>query len=131
MSDEFAWIREEISGLKGVQYSFKEEWGAERYHVLDQLMAMRGTNKDGHPILTLKCDAEKSEQLRAENPAIVPGYYMNKRVWISVLLEEERDKDLIRALIQHAYFQKRRISCQNINKQNFLTNLVKKFLFLL
>lgn len=27
MSDEFAWIREEISGLKGVQYSFKEEWG--------------------------------------------------------------------------------------------------------
>ncbi|GAB1501636.1 hypothetical protein VFC2064_23880 [Listeria monocytogenes] len=28
---------------------------------------------------------------------------MNKRVWISVLLEEERDKDLIRALIQHAY----------------------------
>lgn len=49
MSDEFAWIREEISGLKGVQYSFKEEWGAERYHVLDQLMAMRGTNKMGIP----------------------------------------------------------------------------------
>ncbi|EEO9618454.1 MmcQ/YjbR family DNA-binding protein, partial [Listeria monocytogenes] len=93
MSDEFAWIQKEISGLKGVQYSFKEEWGAERYHVLDQLMAMRGTNKEGQPILTLKCDAEKSEQLRAENRAIVPGYYMNKRVWISVLLEEERDKD--------------------------------------
>lgn len=35
MSDEFAWIQKEISGLKGVQYSFKEEWGAERYHVLD------------------------------------------------------------------------------------------------
>ncbi|EAC5439545.1 MmcQ/YjbR family DNA-binding protein [Listeria monocytogenes] len=103
MINEFAWIREEISGLKGVQYSFKEEWGAERYHVLDQLMAMRGTNKEGQPILTLKCDAGKSEQLRVENPAIVPGYYMNKRVWISVLLEEERDKDLIRALIQHAY----------------------------
>ncbi len=28
MSDEFAWIQKEISGLKGVQYSFKEEWGA-------------------------------------------------------------------------------------------------------
>lgn len=26
MSDEFAWIQKEISGLKGVQYSFKEEW---------------------------------------------------------------------------------------------------------
>ncbi|MCD2248118.1 MmcQ/YjbR family DNA-binding protein [Listeria marthii] len=103
MSEEFAWIREEISKLPGVQYSFKEEWGSERYHVLDQLMAMRGTNKEGEPILTLKCDVEKSEQLRAENLAVVPGYYMNKRVWISVLLEKERDKDLIRALIHHAY----------------------------
>lgn len=102
---EFTWIREEMTNLKGVQYSFKEEWGAERYHVLDQLMAMRGTNKEGKPILTLKCDAEKSEQLRAGNPAIVPGYYMNKRIWISVLLEEEQDKDLIRSLIHHAYVE--------------------------
>lgn len=102
---EFTWIREEMTNLKGVQYSFKEDWGAERYHVLDQLMAMRGTNKEGKPILTLKCDAEKSEQLRAGNPAIVPGYYMNKRIWISVLLEEEQDKDLIRSLIHHAYVE--------------------------
>lgn len=101
----FTWIREEMTNLKGVQYSFKEEWGAERYHVLDQLMAMQGTNKEGKPILTLKCDAEKSEQLRAGNPAIVPGYYMNKRIWISVLLEEEQDKDLIRSLIHHAYVE--------------------------
>ncbi|ELY0462068.1 MmcQ/YjbR family DNA-binding protein [Listeria innocua] len=102
---EFDWIRDEISNLPGVNYSFKEEWEAERYHVIDQLMAMRGTNKEGNPILTLKCNAEKSEQLRAENPAVVPGYYMNKRVWISVLLEEEQNKDLIRALIHHAYIE--------------------------
>lgn len=75
MSDEFAWIREEISGLKGVQYSFKEEWGVERYHVLDQLMAMRGTNKNGHPILTLKCDAEKvsnfAQKIQPSFPVII------------------------------------------------------------
>lgn len=28
---------------------------------------------------------------------------MNKRIWISVLLEKEQDKELIRALIKHAY----------------------------
>lgn len=103
MSEAFAWIRKEISELPGVEYSFKEEWQADRYHVLDQLMVMRGRDNEGCQILTLKCDAEKSEQLRAENPAIVPGYYMNKRVWISVLLEQESNQTLIIALIQHAY----------------------------
>ncbi|MBC1430468.1 MmcQ/YjbR family DNA-binding protein [Listeria seeligeri] len=103
MSEEFGWIKKEMTELPGVQYSFKEEWQAGRYHVLDQLMAMRGTDNAGNQILTLKCDAEKSEQLRAENPAVIPGYYMNKRVWISVLLEKEQDKELIRALIHHAY----------------------------
>lgn len=63
---EFTWIREEMTNLKGVQYSFKEEWGAERYHVLDQLMVMQGTNKEGKPILTLKCDAEKVNNFARE-----------------------------------------------------------------
>ncbi len=66
---------------------------------------MLGTEKEGRPILTLKCDPQKSENLRAVNPHILPGYYMDKKTYISVLLAEEKDRPLIIELIDHAYEQ--------------------------
>ncbi|MCU6480707.1 MmcQ/YjbR family DNA-binding protein [Arthrobacter sp. A2-55] len=34
--------------------------------------------------VSLKCDPELAPQLRAANPAITPGYHMNKRHWNTV-----------------------------------------------
>ena len=44
-------------------------------------------SSDSPAQLTLKCDPEHGEALRAEHAAIAPGYHMNKRHWITVTLD--------------------------------------------
>jgi predicted DNA-binding protein (MmcQ/YjbR family) len=42
----------------------------------------------GHPFtVSLKCDPEDSIALRAEFPQITPGYHLNKKHWITIVLD--------------------------------------------
>lgn len=49
--------------------------------------------------LSVKCDPELSELLRAEHESVAPGYHLNKRHWITITigsdLADARIKDLI------------------------------------
>ena len=53
--------------------------------------------------LTLKCDPEHGEVLRAEHRAIGPGYHMNKRHWITVTLDGSLAPTLIEELIEDSF----------------------------
>jgi predicted DNA-binding protein (MmcQ/YjbR family) len=53
--------------------------------------------------LTLKCDPEHSEVLRAEHAAIKPGYHMNKRHWITVTLDGSLQATMIEELIEDSF----------------------------
>ncbi len=53
--------------------------------------------------LTLKCDPEHSEVLRAEHDAIKPGYHMNKRHWITVTLDGSLPRTLVEELIEDSF----------------------------
>lgn len=54
--------------------------------------------------INLKCDPERSEELRAEYPmGIKPGFHMNKKHWNTLILEEEIEDRLIAELIDHSY----------------------------
>jgi predicted DNA-binding protein (MmcQ/YjbR family) len=37
--------------------------------------------------VSLKCEPDLAEQLRAAHPAVLPGYHLNKRHWNTVLLD--------------------------------------------
>ena len=53
--------------------------------------------------INLKCDPERSEELRSEYPdQIYPGYHMSKKHWNTVLTEE-LNPQLIKELIGHSY----------------------------
>lgn len=53
--------------------------------------------------INLKCDPERSEELREAYPEqIYPGYHMSKKHWNTVLTQELNPK-LVRELIQHSY----------------------------
>ena len=61
-------------------------------------------SEDETPIrLTLKCDPDRSEILRATYPAIVPGYYMDKRHWNTLTLNGGIPDDETLDLIEHSY----------------------------
>jgi predicted DNA-binding protein (MmcQ/YjbR family) len=53
--------------------------------------------------ISLKCDPELAVQLRAEHPAIVPGYHLNKRHWLTVTLDGSVPDELVTDLVQGSY----------------------------
>ncbi len=53
--------------------------------------------------INLKCDPERSLVLQDEHAAIIPGYHMNKRHWITVTLDGTVPDTLVRELIDHSY----------------------------
>jgi len=53
--------------------------------------------------VSVKCDPEVGEGLRATHEAIVPGYHLNKRHWITVTLGGDAPDDQVRDLIEDSY----------------------------
>jgi predicted DNA-binding protein (MmcQ/YjbR family) len=53
--------------------------------------------------VSLKCDPDRSEALRAAYSSISPGYHLNKRLWITVILNTDAPDDLARALVEDSY----------------------------
>lgn len=58
---------------------------------------------DQRELLTLKCEPALAELLRAEYPDIVPGFYTDKRHWISVFLDGAVPDDVLRGLCDRSY----------------------------
>jgi predicted DNA-binding protein (MmcQ/YjbR family) len=53
--------------------------------------------------ITLKCDPPKAELLRELYPAVLPGYYMNKRHWNTVVLDGSVADEELRTMIDESY----------------------------
>jgi predicted DNA-binding protein (MmcQ/YjbR family) len=53
--------------------------------------------------VSLKCEPEIGEALRASHPAIVPGYHLNKRHWITVTLDGSLPDAMVRDLIEDSH----------------------------
>lgn len=95
----------------GAEKDFKAEWGWWRYLVGGKMFAAEFTvgpeHKElykGRHLLTLKCDPAWAESLRAELPdAVYPGFYMDKRNWISIDLDADVVDGLLMELCDHSY----------------------------
>jgi predicted DNA-binding protein (MmcQ/YjbR family) len=53
--------------------------------------------------VSLKCEPELAEQLRAAHPAVVPGYHLNKRHWNTVTLDGSVSDAMIRDMVEDSY----------------------------
>ena len=59
---------------------------------------------DSEPLsLSLKCDPERAEALRAAHTEIVPGYHLNKRHWNTLTLGGNLPDALVSELLTHSY----------------------------
>jgi len=56
---------------------------------------------EGDPLtVSLKCDPEESRALRAQFPGhITPGYHLNKKHWITVVLDGSVSDELVEQLV--------------------------------
>ena len=53
--------------------------------------------------MNLKCDPEKSLELRDEHEFVVEGYHMNKKHWNTIKDVQAVDEELLSELIDHSY----------------------------
>src|SRR3954447_8272150 len=59
---------------------------------------------DGRPLeVSLKCDPDLAEALRAQHSAIRAGYHLNKRHWNTVTLDRSIDDNEIKDMIQDSF----------------------------
>ncbi len=95
----------------GAEKDFKAEWEWWRYLVGGKMFAAEFTvgpeHKEpykGRHLLTLKCDPVWAEALRSEFPRVIyPGFYMDKRNWISIDLDADVAGSLLVELCDHSY----------------------------
>ena len=60
--------------------------------------------ESGDRSVNLKCDPERSLELRDQYEGIIPGYHMNKKHWNTVTIEHsDVPEPLIQELIDHSY----------------------------
>lgn len=71
------------------------------FKVMGKMFALTGI--DDFEFINLKCDPERSEQLRSDYDSIKPGYHMNKKLWNSVYTDGTVSDELIKELIDHSY----------------------------
>ena len=53
--------------------------------------------------VSVKCEPELAEQLRAAHSAIVPGYHLNKRHWNTVTLDGSVSDEMVRDMVEDSY----------------------------
>ncbi len=53
--------------------------------------------------ISLKCDPQLSELLRQEYESVMPGYHLNKKHWITVVMSGQLNWQQVKDLIDHSY----------------------------
>lgn len=90
---------------KGVTEHFPFDDDVLVFKVMGKMFALSSVKKweEGTPSVNLKCDPDRTLELRAEYEAIQPGYHMNKNLWNTVSINNEVPDEMIRELIDHSY----------------------------
>lgn len=58
---------------------------------------------EGHISISLKCEPETAELLRAQYADVVPGYHLNKKHWNTVNVNGSVPEEELKWMIDHSY----------------------------
>ena len=83
-------------------FPFGEETSVFRTSGNDKIFALSSLGSEPLAV-SLKCDPEESEALRAEFPQITPGYHLNKKHWITIVLDGQVPDELVEQLIRGSH----------------------------
>lgn len=91
-----------LATFKGSQSSYPFGPEALVFKVMGKMFALV-SQLDAPARVTLKCAPEDGEVLVGQFESIVPGYYMNKRHWITISLTNELPEKMIAELASNSY----------------------------
>lgn len=95
-------IEKLLSDLKGSEGSYPFGPEALVYKVMGKMFALVSQDEKP-PRVTLKCIPEDGATLVSQFESVTPGYYMNKKHWITISLTGELPKEMLSDLTIESY----------------------------
>ena len=95
-------LRELCLGFAGAEETYPFSPEATVFKVRGKIFAIAHLGGEP-PSISLKCEPGLALQLRADHPAITPGYHLNKRHWNTVVADGSVPDQLLRDLVEDSY----------------------------
>jgi predicted DNA-binding protein (MmcQ/YjbR family) len=95
-------IRALCLGFTGAEETYPFTATATVFKVRGKIFAIAALDREP-PSISLKCEPEIAEQLRADHDAITPGYHLNKRHWNTVRVDGSLPEQLVRDMVEDSY----------------------------
>jgi predicted DNA-binding protein (MmcQ/YjbR family) len=95
-------VRDRCLSLAGAAETFPFGPHTSVFKVAGKMFAL--SRLDQVPLrISLKCEPELAEQLRATHAAVMPGYHLNKRHWNTVVIDGSLAAQTIGDMIEDSY----------------------------
>ncbi len=72
------------------------------FKVMGKMFALTSLSRENFTV-NLKCDPDRSVELREAYPEIIPGFHMSKKHWNTVDFEGSLRISMLKELIDHSY----------------------------
>jgi predicted DNA-binding protein (MmcQ/YjbR family) len=95
-------IEKYLSKFRGSESSYPFGPEALVFKVMGKMFALVSQEEDV-PRVTLKCAPEDAATLTGQFKSVSPGYYMNKKHWVTISLTGELSQDMLISLAEESY----------------------------
>ena len=95
-------LRHHCLSFTGAEETFPFGPETSVFKVAGKMFALSRLGADSLRV-SLKCEPELAEQLRASYPAIRPGYHLNKRHWNTVTLDGSVPDGTVEDMLEDSY----------------------------
>lgn len=100
---KYDFIQKYCLSKKGTEEDSKKEWDTIRYSIRGKMFALVGNDSENKPIISVKHDPVRGEELREKYRDTIPGYYLNKTHWSSIFLNGNVPEETLKQLLDDSY----------------------------
>jgi predicted DNA-binding protein (MmcQ/YjbR family) len=95
-------LRDWCLGRFGAEETFPFNASTSVFKVGGKMFALSALSDE--PLrVSVKCDPDSAEELRETHQAIIPGYHLNKRHWITITLNADVPDARVKELVEDSY----------------------------
>jgi predicted DNA-binding protein (MmcQ/YjbR family) len=95
-------LRDHCLSFAGAEETFPFGPNTSVFKVAGKMFALSQLGADSLRV-SVKCEPELAEALRGANPAVIPGYHLNKRHWNTVIVDGSLPDGAIRDMVEDSY----------------------------
>ena len=100
----YPWIDDDLLQKPGVTKDLQPDWNWIRYQIGGKLFAAVCLDDQDQPYyITLKLDPAEGDFLRGQYEDILPGYYMNKTHWNTIILNSDLPDEEIKRMTMNSF----------------------------